>query len=114
MAAVRKTKEVSRRGEVRRALEGGADDATIKEVVSIVEAEAEAGMNTDQFEAEEDALSVAFSGAGDEPAIEESQLASETVIGNERFVRLRDVLPPCPPRGMFDVERIRDSQYFFS
>lgn len=39
---------------------------------------------------------------------------NEFRIGTERFLRLEDVLPPCPPRGMFDVERIRDSAYFFS
>jgi DNA-directed RNA polymerase len=35
-------------------------------------------------------------------------------VGNQRFVRFSDVLPPTPPRGQFDVQRIRDSQYFFS
>ena len=38
----------------------------------------------------------------------------EIKLGNQRFVRLVDVLPPCPARGSFDVERIRDSLYFFS
>jgi DNA-directed RNA polymerase len=30
------------------------------------------------------------------------------------FVRFADVLPPCPPKGEFDVNRIRLSPYFFS
>jgi DNA-directed RNA polymerase len=38
----------------------------------------------------------------------------EEVIGTHRFVKFRDVLPPCPPRGVFDVKRIKDSTYFFS
>lgn len=39
---------------------------------------------------------------------------NEEKIGRHRFVRLRDVLPPAPVRGDFDVNRIRDSAYFFS
>lgn len=35
------------------------------------------------------------------------------VKGN-KFVKLRDLLPPPPVRGNFDVEKIRDSKYFFS
>jgi DNA-directed RNA polymerase len=35
-------------------------------------------------------------------------------LAGQKFVRFRDVLPPTPPRGQFDVERIRESQYFFS
>lgn len=30
------------------------------------------------------------------------------------FVRFVDVLPPCPPKGEFDVNKIRLSPYFFS
>lgn len=30
------------------------------------------------------------------------------------FVRFADVLPPCPPKGEFDVNKIRLSPYFFS
>ncbi|KAJ9111267.1 hypothetical protein QFC22_006567 [Naganishia vaughanmartiniae] len=30
------------------------------------------------------------------------------------FVRFADCLPPCPPKGEFDVNRIRLSPYFFS
>lgn len=35
-------------------------------------------------------------------------------IGTHKFVKFADVLPPAPPRGVFDVQRIRDSAYFFS
>ena len=31
-----------------------------------------------------------------------------------KYVRFADVLPPCPPKGEFDVNKIRASQYFFS
>ncbi|KAK6904008.1 hypothetical protein I203_107520 [Kwoniella mangroviensis CBS 8507] len=35
-------------------------------------------------------------------------------IGKTTWVRFGDVLPPCPPRGVFDVDRVRESAYFFS
>ena len=35
-------------------------------------------------------------------------------VGTHKFVKFADVLPPAPPRGVFDVQRIRDSAYFFS
>lgn len=38
----------------------------------------------------------------------------EERINNQRFVKFKDLLPPCPPRGVFDVQRIRESAYFFS
>jgi DNA-directed RNA polymerase len=38
----------------------------------------------------------------------------QELVGTHRFVRFKDVLPPSPPRGVFDVRRIKDSAYFFS
>lgn len=38
----------------------------------------------------------------------------EIVVAGQRFVRLRDLIPDAPPRGQFNVERVRGSQYFFS
>ncbi|TXT11160.1 hypothetical protein VHUM_01911 [Vanrija humicola] len=35
-------------------------------------------------------------------------------LNGQRFVRFRDILPRPPPRGVFDVEKIRESAYFFS
>lgn len=35
-------------------------------------------------------------------------------IGGQTFLRFGDLLPPCPPRGSFDVNRIKLSPYFFS
>lgn len=35
-------------------------------------------------------------------------------VGTHKFVKFADVLPPAPPRGVFDVQRIRESAYFFS
>ncbi|KAG8799771.1 DNA-directed RNA polymerase [Serendipita sp. 399] len=32
----------------------------------------------------------------------------------DRFVNLLDVLPPIPEKGKFNIEVIKDSQYFFS
>lgn len=31
-----------------------------------------------------------------------------------KIVLLSDILPPVPPKGNFDLEKIRDSLYFFS
>jgi DNA-directed RNA polymerase len=36
------------------------------------------------------------------------------IIGGKKFLKLSDVLPPAPPRGEFDVNKIRLSPYFFS
>ena len=36
------------------------------------------------------------------------------VYEGKSFVRFVDVLPPCPPKGEFDVNKIRLSPYFFS
>ncbi|WWC67681.1 uncharacterized protein I206_101593 [Kwoniella pini CBS 10737] len=35
-------------------------------------------------------------------------------IGKTNWVKFEDVLPPCPPRGIFNVDRVRESAYFFS
>jgi DNA-directed RNA polymerase len=48
-----------------------------------------------------------------------NELSPETVVSlgtntDTGFVRLADVFPPCPPKGEFDVNKIRASQYFFS
>lgn len=45
---------------------------------------------------------------------DDNSAISEEVINNQRFVKFKDVIPPCPPRGAFDVTRVQDSAYFFS
>lgn len=35
-------------------------------------------------------------------------------LDDQKFVRFKDILPPAPARGSFDVSRIKDSAYFFS
>lgn len=35
-------------------------------------------------------------------------------LDDQKFVKFKDVLPPAPARGTFDVSRIKDSAYFFS
>ena len=35
-------------------------------------------------------------------------------VVSSKFVALADILPPVPPKGEFDLQRIRDSLYFFS
>lgn len=110
-AKTRREKENIRRREIREALGGDHDEATTSQVEGIENARAElasggpdliAGVMVDE---ENEAM------VHDE-AMEES--LGETQLGSVKFMKLRDALPPCPPRGMFDVERIRDSAYFFS
>lgn len=38
----------------------------------------------------------------------------QVMVNGVKFIKLRALLPPAPPRGQFDVKRIRDSAYFFS
>lgn len=42
------------------------------------------------------------------------EIAAVEQLMNERYVNLVDVLPPLPQKGDFDIEVIKDSQYFFS
>ena len=35
-------------------------------------------------------------------------------VNKQKFVRFKDVLPLTPERGMFEVDRVRESAYFFS
>jgi len=113
--------------QIRDALAGDADDAMINQVVAIEDAKDE--LNDPATESEtltED--SPEFTEADLEEMKEATNPKSkskskstapvrEVKVGSRvkvKFVKLRDVLPPCPQRGMFDVERIRDSAYFFS
>lgn len=60
--------------------------------------------------------------AKDDPTMTAEEIAAlsdkkdlpEIQVADQRFVRLRDLIPPAPPRGQFNVERVRASQYFFS
>lgn len=40
--------------------------------------------------------------------------SDEVTVNGVKFIKLRALLPPTPPRGQFDVQRIKDSAYFFS
>jgi DNA-directed RNA polymerase len=35
-------------------------------------------------------------------------------VGTQSFIKVKDLLPPKPVRGNFDVQKIRNSSYFFS
>jgi len=35
-------------------------------------------------------------------------------LNGYRFVQVKDLLPPTPPKGSFDVQKVIDSLYFFS
>lgn len=72
------------------------------------------------------ALEPAEAAAEEDAADEDVKAGEEGVDPNEvgdaptitlqgrKFVRLIDLLPPTPARGEFDVEKIRQSKYFFS
>jgi DNA-directed RNA polymerase len=42
------------------------------------------------------------------------QGTDEVTVNGVKFIKLRALLPPTPPRGKFDVSRVSDSAYFFS
>ncbi|KAI5477684.1 mitochondrial RNA polymerase [Pseudohyphozyma bogoriensis] len=46
--------------------------------------------------------------------MDELRLKTPRTAAKSRFVELADILPPVPPKGDFDLNRIRDSLYFFS
>ena len=119
-AEKRKLREEQRRTQIRAALERGGEsaDASVNEVAAIIETETRSGdVETDKFEEETDtdiesvAVSIDDIKSSRKSSVEPME---EIEIGGQKFVRLQDLLPPCPPRGMFDVERIRESVYFFS
>ncbi|KAK4689779.1 hypothetical protein P7C73_g327, partial [Tremellales sp. Uapishka_1] len=72
----------------------------------------EVDLEAEDSEIDTDEHNVGLSPA-DLQALQDAEIPSEKV-GSQRFVRFEDVVPMPPPRGVFDVERIRDSAYFFS
>lgn len=98
------------------------------EVANALEAGAAAAAETSAAEEEEDVISeeppVVQKSKKEDPTLSAEELAQladekalslpELTIAGQRFVRLRDILPDAPPRGQFNVERVRGSQYFFS
>lgn len=59
----------------------------------------------------------AVEGAEDEPQsvrMLRSRMMSTTELRRSKMVDLWALVPPLPSKGAFDVNRIRDSQYFFS
>ena len=78
-------------------------------------------LNPDSDAALEDVAEVTESASIELSADDVAALAKQSdseveqeLVGSHRFVKFKDVLPPCPPRGVFDVRRIKDSAYFFS
>ncbi|KAL8279631.1 hypothetical protein RQP46_007944 [Phenoliferia psychrophenolica] len=55
-------------------------------------------------------------GMKEEQEDEQSKFTNQSTSNkaNAKFVKLSDILPPVPSRGTFDLEKIRDSLYFFS
>ncbi|KAL7424567.1 DNA-directed RNA polymerase [Cryptotrichosporon argae] len=103
-------------------------DAVEADAEAEVEAATAAAGNTDPFSTSlstDDAVDAALDADADpEGADATPTLMAESdipvasapveVIGGQKFVRFRDVLPPAPAKGQFDVSRIKDSAYFFS
>jgi DNA-directed RNA polymerase len=67
-----------------------------------------------ESEAKSDAFGLSADDLANLASRKDKVVLPEERIENQRFVKFADVLPPCPPRGGFDVNRIRDSVYFFS
>jgi DNA-directed RNA polymerase len=67
-----------------------------------------------ESEAKSDALGLSSADLANLASRKAEADVPEERIENQRFVKFADVLPPCPPRGGFDVNRIRESAYFFS
>ncbi|WVN88677.1 uncharacterized protein L203_103890 [Cryptococcus depauperatus CBS 7841] len=71
----------------------------------------------EDIKAEPDTVTIVPELVGDEGA----QVKAATEEGDEgvqskkqAWVKFSDVLPPCPPRGIFQVGRVKESAYFFS
>lgn len=75
------------------------------EEVAAAEADPEAAL-----EAEEEDLKPGEEGVN----ASEVDGAPTIKINGREFVRFLDCIPPTPPRGEFDVQKIRQSKYFFS
>lgn len=90
--------------------------------VDETEAEIAAAEAVDEAEAESDDESDAEPEAELDSLLNSTELVDlsaykggdEVVVNGVKFIKLRALLPPAPPRGQFDVKRIRDSAYFFS
>ena len=118
-AVARKEKEEERRSKVRAAL-GDEVDADVN-IANLIQAEAAVlgeSRTPEDLGAVPDAAEPEGLSEGEfEELVKKTRGGLDVPvekIGAFKFVRLKDVIPPCPPRGQFDVERIRDSAYFFS
>ncbi|KAF5375440.1 hypothetical protein D9615_007971 [Tricholomella constricta] len=71
-------------------------------------AEVEAAVEDEDFEFDEEAISHA--------ARQKTKLQTEKAMRQlmGKFVNVTDLLPPLPEKGKFNVESIKNSQYFFS
>jgi DNA-directed RNA polymerase len=137
----RQAKEIERRKKVRAAMNEGefadddtsssnldtADPTTINLVNAEIEVMGEEPSIADEPDSDLDSISASNEPAGlsaDEITKlrgSDSKKSPEGLEGLEihelngyRFVQVKDLLPPTPPRGSFDVQKIRDSLYFFS
>ena len=119
------TKEVQRRAKVRSVLsshESPTSELTDGTEVTGITEEGEidpvesAEPNEDADETKEETASLGLSGD------ELRELAKRNVgqdvevhkFGEASFIKIKDLLPPKPLRGSFDVRKIADSSYFFS
>lgn len=116
VAKQRQDKENERRAEAKEMLAEVADDTTADAFVPDgVEGELgdEGGQGMEGENSTTTPLELTTQDLERVAQISDEPLPSELIAG-QSWSKISDVLPPCPPRGMFDVERIRDSAYFFS
>jgi DNA-directed RNA polymerase len=112
----RKVKEDERRARVRAAI-GEAIDGPVMEDAALLAAESDIMGSPEEEVVEPESEGLTEDEVEDmERMMEkaEGKKIPEERVGTQRFVRFADILPPTPPRGAFDVQRIKDSAYFFS
>ena len=89
-----------------------AEDAD-SEGYADTDADAESGLTAEAESRESSSIELSAEDVDAYAKLNHSHIEPEQV-GSHRFVKFKDILPPCPPRGVFDVRRIKDSAYFFS
>ncbi|KZO97648.1 DNA/RNA polymerase [Calocera viscosa TUFC12733] len=62
---------------------------------------------------DEDADARADEDGDEKPRARAKRLKGKEIVMT-RFINLTEILPPLPPKGAFDIQKIKDSLYFFS
>lgn len=107
----------ARRSEALAKLTGGLQDTSSDEpgVAADAASELDTGYELEGAAEAQEPASIELSAEDVEALARQNNTEVEQEqVGSHKFVTFKDVIPPCPPRGMFDVRRIKDSAYFFS